>query len=630
MSIISTLLFIILISSGSVFCASYFNKKYEETLFKTCSAIIIVSFLLGIIGLLRFSTLIICLAGIALIVLGILKAIKDNKVNELLKNIFTPGFVVFIVLTIIMFLGVYNKLFNYCDEFSHWGDSVKMMTILGDFITNPNSHSLFKSYPPAMSLFQYTLEEINIFISGEAFSEWLCYIAYNILCIAFVLPICSKMSYKRLFAPITVVVAIFLIPLSFYDYFYLSTYIDGFLSFLMASGLLCLLFHKENDIWFHISMCMIMFVLTLSKDAGIGFALFLLIGYVIRLLLESKGKIICKGNIISVVAGALSIAIPKVLWSINIAINKANVAFGNKIDLVNLVNVLIGRDDSYRGKVLKNYVTALIVDGYYPGKTGLFVNYICFILITVFTAYFIIKLLTNKQMSDDTKGKSTFISLVCSIILYTISLCVVYMYSFSEGEALYLASFERYIHIVFLGAWLFIILALIVYVDNLDKWRSCILGFIICFLFYNSDLEAALTFVTNVYAKSSIQFRSEYNDVVEKTLQFVDGNDKVWFIEQGETSEKSLQYQFLIRPNYISGENSIGSPVYEDDTITEYMTADDWKNELLKGDFDYVLLYKINDDFIEEFGTVFEKPQDIVERNIYKVNKNTGLLSLCE
>ena len=56
MSIISVLLFILLISSGSVFAASYFDKKYEEVLPITCGGIIVISFLFGIVNLLKFST----------------------------------------------------------------------------------------------------------------------------------------------------------------------------------------------------------------------------------------------------------------------------------------------------------------------------------------------------------------------------------------------------------------------------------------------------------------------------------------------------------------------------------------------------------------------------------------------
>lgn len=629
MSIVSALLFLLLISSGSVFCSSYFNKKYEEILPVTCTAIVLVSFLFGIFGLLGYSTVFICLIGIALIVLGIYKAIKDKNVKGLLSNIFTPGFVVFILFVMIMFLGVYGKLFDTNDEFSHWGDIVKIMTILDDFGTNPASHSTFKTYPPGMSLFQYVIVELNTFIAKEPFSEWLCYLAYNIFSIAILVPVCSNMKFKKALSPIAVLLVTYLLPFGFYSYSYFSVYIDEFLGLLIAAGMITLLWNKDDNVWFAIKLGSIISMLVLAKDAGMLFAAFFAIAGIIKVLLKDKNNLFSKENIISTISIIAFIAIPKLLWSINVKANNASSTF-NKVDIGSLINVLLGREDSYRGKVLKNYITQLITGCKFVGASQIAINYVSLTVITIFVAYFIISRALRKDKVDKNSALITFWYFTISLIVYLAGLAIIYMYSFGEREALGLASFYRYVCIVFSGEWMFIILSLIKLGDDDEGIRRAVCGLAICFAFFTSDLEAAITFVSNAYAKASVALRANYMPAVEKTLKYVDGDDQIWFIQQETVGEDGQIYNFCIRPNYINGYPSIGQ--YEDDEdkdITIPMTPEEWRNKLVTDKYDYVMVYEANGTFKTYFADCFggARPED---GTLWKVDKQTGMLSLCE
>ena len=198
-------------------------------------------------------------------------------------------------------------------------------------------------------------------------------------------------------------------------------------------------------------------------------------------------------------------------------------------------------------------------------------------------------------------------------------------------EAIGLASFARYIYIIFLGEWMFIILSLIKYVDEESNFRREICGFAICFAFLTTNLEAAGTFPTNAYARASIAFRENYLDVVNKTLEYTDGDDQIWFIQQETTGEDGQQYNFCIRPNYISGIPSIGQYEDEEDIdITVPMTPEEWKKILIDEDYDFVMLYDVNGTFRSYFSSCFENPEDMEDRTLFKVNKETGMLSLCE
>ena len=630
MSILSALVFLILISSGSVFCSSYFNKRYEEILPISCAGIVLISFLFGLIGLLKYSTILICLICIVLIVLGIIKAIKDKNIKGLLLNTFTPGFVVFVVLVMIMILGVYGKVFDTTDEFSHWGDIVKVMTLLDDFGTNPLSHSAFKTYPPGMSLFQYTLVEINTFISKESFSEWLCYLGYDIFSIALLVPICSNMKFKKALSPIAVLLTVFLMPFGFYAYSYFSVYIDEFLGILIAAGMITLLWDKNNDVWFVLKIGSIISMLVLAKDAGLLFAALFAVAAILKIALNNKNNIFGKDNIIKAVSIIAFVALPKVLWSLNVKARNAASVF-NKVDIASLINVLLGKEDSYRPKVLKNFITQMVTGAKFVGYSQIAVNYVCLTVISIFVAYLLISTLLRKKKVNEVNAKITFFYFSISLIVYIIGLCVIYMYSFNENEALGLASFSRYIYIAFLGEWLFIILSLIRFGDEEENIRRALCGFAICFAFFTSNLEAAVTFVSNAYAKASVALRANYTDVIEKTLKYVDGDDQIWFIQQETFGDDGQQINFGIRPNYINGYPSIGQ--YEDDDdkdITIPMTPEEWREKLVNDKYDYVLLYEVNGTFRNYFASCFEEDSDIEERTLWKVDKQTGMLSLCE
>lgn len=627
MNIISIILFLLLISSGSVFAASYFDKRYEEVLPITCAGIIAIAFLFGLVDILRFSTIFISIACSLLFVFGIIHAIKKSK--NIIKKIFTPAFFVFIALLGFMFLGVHNKVINSVDEYSHWGDIVKVMTLKDMLGTNINAHAMYPSYPPAMSLFQYVLEEINCFVSKESFSEWLAYFGYDILAISFILPVCSKFNKNKAFSYITYVILIITLPFAFYLYSYFSLYIDSFLSFLIAAGLIELLWHDNEDIWFDLRMCSIMFTLTLSKDTGLLFAALLFVGYVFEHICKSDNKL-SKNNIISILFGAGSIAISKLLWSLSIMLGGVNRIFSNKIDLKNLFLVLIGKDDSYRSTVLKNYVTELVTSGRDIGNTNVMINYALLVVFAIAGSYLVIYLINKKQLVNKINCSITTYISISIIVIFVIGMCIIYMYKFSEEEALGLASLDRYLNIVYFGEWLFITLSLLIYANNYDINEKVICILLICFSLTCTSLETIVTFVSNAFAKASLAIREIYTPITDSVLEHLDGNDKVWFIKQYSDNEDGLVFNYLIRPNYSDGSWSLGIPYDEDDDFTVNLKPEEWKEQLINNNYDYVYLYDVDGQFREYYASCFVDANNINDETLYSVNKQTGMLSLCE
>lgn len=621
MEFITILVYFLLISSGSIFATSYFKTKYEEVLPITCTSIVLVSFLFGIIGILKYSIYVILVLALILYVLAIAKIAKEKNIKEIINSTITPGFVLFLVLFLVFLIAIYGKLFDAWDEFSHWGDIVKVMTTLDDFGTNHNSLSMFKSYPPGMSLFQYILEKLNYLFTKEVFVEWFAYFSYYVFAVSFLMPLTKELSFKKPLLMLGYVGAIVCVPFIFYNGVYYQLYIDPFLSFLLAGGLLHILFNEENNCLYDLSILSILFTLVLSKDAGIVFAITLLIAYIIKSFIIGNN---IKKNVITTIGGILSILIPKVLWSHNIKINNVKLSFNGKIDFENLISVIVGNDSSYRSDVLDNYISAFKSTGITLKNFNFEISYIVLFMVICIALAFVVK---NTKTSKTNK----VISYICSIIscvIFVVGMCIIYMYKFSEYEAVGLASFNRYLNIVFMGLFLFMMIALFISLENI-KNETLICTILICFMCICSPVRTMLEWIYGTKVRASHNIRSEFTEIVNKTMDCTNGDDEVWFIAQETTGFERLVFKFCIRPNINNAYWSIGTAFFDGDIWTEEKTAEQWQRELVDN-YDYVALYKLNDYFYDEFSCVFENPNDINENCVYKVNKTSGLLELCE
>lgn len=618
-SIMSILLFFLILSSGSLFATAYFDKKYEEALPITCAIFVLIGFLCGILSILKYSLFIVIFISIILYVTTFIKIVKDNSLKDYLTKLISPGFLIYLALCVFFTYITYGKMLDAPDEFSHWGDIVKVMSTIDDFGTNSKSFALYKSYIPGMPIFQYLLEKINFYLTGDIFVEWLAYYSYYILAIAVLLPITSRFTYKNIFSSLSFIGIVIAVPFIFNNNMYSQVYIDPFLGFLLCGGLLQLLF-MEDSLIYDLNMYAIMFLEVLAKDAGFAFAIFLLVGYIIR----KFDKVNIKNSVLYSLFGVLCTILPKVLWEIHMCLRNIEKAFSNKVDIISLFNVLTGREKSYRSDILSNFFKAftnhfVVLRNFEFEINYLIVTVVLFILIGI--SIYITKVSKKNKVI-------TFICGISSYVLFMLGMMISYMYKFSEYEAVRLASFERYSNIVYVGLALFLTLVLLINIANSSREfiYACLLIGIILVV---SPVRIMYGYLLRNPVKTSIEFRQRFNEIVSKTLEVADGDDFVYFIAQETNGYERLIFKFSIRPNVNSGYSSIGKSFFDGDIWTEEKTVQQWKNELIDG-YDYVAIYKLNDYFYKEFSSIFENPRDIKENCIYLVDKTTGMLTLCE
>lgn len=621
------IVFLLVIMSGSFFCAARYSKRFEETLISTIIVYILFTFLMGMVGLLRFAVYGVLIFSLVFYVLGIMELVKNKEWKRFLGCFFTPGFVILVVMCVVFLMGIRGKVFTDSDEFSHWGDVVKVMVQTGNFGSHPDSGSIFKSYPPGVSIFQYLFECIGAIFAGEEFVEWYCYFALNVLCVACVLPAMRNIAFRNVSGLFVIVVATVGLPYLYFIPSYITLYVEPLLAFMFAGMLLDLLWNNEKDVFFDIRFILMISLLVLAKDTGMLFGVFFLAAYIV-IKLDGSLKNISRENIIITVCGAVALFLPKILWALNNSLNHVKKSFENSFDFVSLINVLTGNELSYRRKVMGNYIEELSYGYKQLGETNIYFNYIVIALVLLALLSAMVYLAIRKCGVSKKKAVVVEIAGYSLFVVYIAGLMITYMYKFSEFEAVELASFSRYALIVYLGLSLFAVYGFVIYFSKVYGGNRTFNLVILAVTVMCTPLESVITFCSGSYVTASISQREEIQGFADFTLNSIEDDSKVWFIYENGSLETRGAYKYCVRPNVVDGDVSVRVNIINEEDDSAIYSADEWMDELISNDYDYVAFYHIDDQFVEEYSPVFENPEEIVEDSIYAVDKEAKKLCL--
>jgi len=629
--VVSVIILLVVISSGSAICAAKCRKKYEEVLPVTCAACVFLLFVFGILGILETGVYIVLGLSALAYVWSAIYVCKRKCIKEFATNFFTPAFLCFLILTVILVYAIYGKLLDSWDEFSHWGDIVKVMTTLNDFGTNPQSFSAFKSYPPGMALFQYLLQKVNILVLGERFSEWHIYVAYQILTMVFLMPLLNKLSFKKPLTMIAAIVICFFAPWLYFNNIFTAVYIDAFLGLLTGAGLAMVFLHEKEDAFYTAGIMSVCCMLVLAKDSGMLFAVFVAGAYILDKIgyYKAKGwnwKVFGFG----VVGPMLAAILPKLLWNIHLASHHIRKAFAAKYELGKVFAYLTDESYWHERAVIMNFYKAFMRKSVTFGETGIQFSY--FVLFVLLIVVSVLLMWLTGRMRNRRKGHCLlWIFLMTTLfIVYVGGLLITYLFKFSDYEALQLASFDRYMNTVYLAGWIFILFVML-YCGCQKGWKSVVFAVLtLCLVMSATPMKRVGDYLQRKPVEASRNVRQNYETIISEIELYCDGDEKIYFISQETSGYDFWIVKFCARPNsFADGNWSIGESFYDGDVWSKVITAEEWQSELVE-EYDMVALYKLNDYFVQEFGVVFENPQDIAVNEIYRVNKETKLLEKCE
>ena len=643
------LIFFILfiISAALAFLLKY---RFEQTVAVTCFGIIFVLYLLGLAGIMSTGFyFIIAVSALAfgLLVFNVFKG-SINK-NFLLNNVFTPGFAVFCIFFGFICYVHSGRILTFWDEFSHWGLVVKNMYIFDAFGNHPDATTLFRGYPPSTALFQY------FWMQPGGYQEANLYRALGVFSFSLLLPTLKNVGWKNVKTVPFIALFLVMVPMYIFYDFYIEIYVDAILGILFAYILFMYFTEKSFNISFYINLILALFILTLVKASGFGLALtaaFIIICdqiITVRRAIKENKKININRDLINDVktdrslynrmvnifrsklfcisaAAILSPIAANQSWSIYRQLTDTGHAWGGirYLTVPAVIELLTGRGDSNHYAIIDSYITTFLSRIIYIGERGFsYAHWTLIILIIIF--------IWLRKVDNPLRSKliNCSIGVLAGWILYNISLILLYVFTFPLDVAAILASYNRYIN-TYLTAVVCLFSLLFIYynnenekIDERKKFIRTVVFLVVALVnFYflpavdllrNSDPGVRANVTVNRLSSLSLDYRT----------------DRVYYIFQSSHGFEHFIAYYELTP--VKGSPwlhwSIGTPRYDGDVWTTDITADEW-SDMLRQDFTYVYLEHTDDLFIEEFGELFDDPDQIRNRSLFRVTERAGKVVL--
>ena len=609
-----------------------FKQESSVTIVFLSSALLL--YIAGLFNLMKYAVYAIYILSILSLVYIIYCIIK-KKIK--IREIFTPGIIIYIFVVIIMAFMVKDTYYYVWDEFSHWGSNLKAMVQYDLFWSNKIYDGVHVVYTPIAGIVEYFFCKIN-----GGFAEDVSYMAINTFIITLLLPIIKGQKHNvKNYIKLILFWLLIYCSVKLFNFQISSIYIDLLLGILFTLGII-LAFRvdgKEDKI----NLILTLILMPLLKDSGL-----LLLGIILMELFFSKivlkiieERKITKQHLKVFGIIVLMLIIPLVFygtWKIYCGVNGKVLDDRhdkNAISEINIVEyikgILLLNTDNPKYKDISN--------SFYDALNGLEVaggtdsRATAVKLVVLLDIFGIILYLMNKDEKDKKKIETVIISLNIGFVLYCLLLLATFMFAFTETEGRALASYSRYMSTYFI-AWVIITVGLALN----SKIKNTILPIIIAILLCLYPINIAnLMDTTSRKNLSGIddEIRTEANIIQEN----VNLSDKVYIIYQnigGGYEYHKLRYSISPIITNLMYEWSLGPKYYDTDIWNLDLTKEEFEKKLIDEEFDYVFIAKIDKQFVDIYGSLINfdfTTQNYEELNnkllkIEKINENEVILNL--
>lgn len=369
---------------------------------------------------------ILSLLGFALYVYSII--LKKEKIHLSL------GLISYLIISILFFVYCYKYRFCMWDEFSHWGPMVRTMVENNSlYINYPRIGGAHIEYPPLIPLIEYFFCTLY-----GSYSEAVCACAIHIFEFSLFIPyIFDAFKDRKLInkALLSVLIVFCILTLDVYTLFR-TIYVDLAIPLIAVYSFLIII-DNENEQFKTIAFIFSLTATLLSKDIGI--ALFLCsVFYYLCVSITKKEISFNKKDIFKICAIILIPICFLLVWNVysssRIDLSTTQFSITSLVSNINLMNI-----SATQSEIISKIFNYLLNDSIIKGG----------IVRISFISYFIIMvaaIATYMYLSSNHKNGINYLLLfVIANVGYIILLIVLYCYCFSEGEALGLNSFERYL-----------------------------------------------------------------------------------------------------------------------------------------------------------------------------------------
>ena len=611
------------IECGCWGCAALLKRRNEEAIPVTCMGMVLLMFLFGIAGHLRLGAYAV-LAALACVAGGAtIYCLKHRTFLETLRRFVTGAGLFFAAAYCVLTLLNFSWRAHSWDEFSHWADVVKAMSMENVLSTDPTAKSIFQSYPPAMALFQYFFQVLVQLNGGaELFSEWRLIFAYQVFVLALLMPFLKGVRLK---APLSGLFRIMLVSLSltiFASSIFYEIYIDCFVGILAGSAFAHILKSERLTRFDGALILMTCSIMVLSKDVGMYFAVFVALAYGMKRTgdcgirsAENRNRALEKAAI-AWMAAFVAVFLPKMLWNLSITANNAARLFHQPYDPGMLADILLGRDTTYRSEIIPRYLYEFLTAKVYFNDVGIVMTDMLASALLLLGVWGIAALAFPRKR----EAGRYFRVVLAMAVIYILSLPLVYIFQFSEYEAMRLASMGRYLGILWVCLSEVIVLTGIRHMDRMKTGQ--VMAFAACILSLTS-WSTVKSFVSGEYIEAAKEARMDCDLACGQIRQKIGKREaNIALIVQESGGYERYMFRYCLRPYNVDNEFawSIGeAPLYNGDIWTTIISPEDWENRVLDA-YDYVYLYHTDEYFISSYSEFFS--DDIRDKTLYIVDKN--------
>ena len=216
---LAIIILIIALFSPSFYISIKKNIAIERVRPATIFSIILIIYVFGLVKLLKIGVYFVFLLVLLSLIANMVELIKDKKKFEaLLKILIKPSIFIWISGILMLYFYYRGRMIVVWDEFSHWGDVVKMMYYNNIYNTDIASMSAVRTYPPIMSLFQYFVENLSF----RGFQEHYLFCSYQAFTLSLILPFIKGIKWREFFKILLIIIIFLLAPTIFFNsaYYY--------------------------------------------------------------------------------------------------------------------------------------------------------------------------------------------------------------------------------------------------------------------------------------------------------------------------------------------------------------------------------------------------------------------------
>lgn len=592
--------------------AILFRGRFEQALPCCICYVILTLYISGLIGSFVPG---LYLVWLTLPAAGILCMVRSRKnlLSDIRAYVLTPGFFFMLIAYGAMIPCILKMQINSWDEFSHWGTVIKNFWYLNDFANLENSTTSFKGYPPAASLFAYFAQRF-----GGNYVECKSYAAYDFFYLALMCPyFCVITKRKDWFKAVVLGFCCILLPTLVWERVYDVTYVDALLGMQTALIFIAYLVYEDKG-WRNATICLITIVLCLTKASGAGLAGIALVILMVAEWNRVKGKPSSEKRSAWITPGvmSLSLLLGKYSWDIYLKASGTAQAWNtSNLNVANVWELVTGKGPAYRYESIGNFFQTAAVE---PIASSLLpMSCLAWIVLFIVMGAVVRKLVKSEE-------NSTVINVcvwgqIAGVIIYALSLLLLYLFTYSESEALTAASFGRYMGTYLVAICAVLVVLLIRYLNGKYQWGALAIALTMGFTTYLPIYKAIVT-ADPVCAD---EYRNWPIDIgfqrVKEVLDQYEGNTpKVYYVHQNDSGYWYEVCQYGLTPYQIQKGGRF--------SFDPGARRENWEGELREGGFTHVLLKVIDDNFCESFSGMFEAEE--ADTGLFEINDADGQMKL--